>query len=93
VFAHSGRELFYKNGENQLVSVPVLPGTTFAFGEGRPLFSVLGTVPGDGHRMYDVSPDDKRFVMIRAQSSGDLLVPLITVDNFLTELRQKAGSK
>ena len=94
LWAHSGRELFYKDGENQLVSVPVLAGTTFTFGSGHTLFSVLGTVPPDaGHRMYDVSPDDKRFLMIRPQASGDTMIPLIVVDNFLTELRQRVGAK
>ena len=94
LFAHSGRELFYKDGENQLVSVAMNAGTTFSSGEHQILFSVLGTAPGDaGHRMYDVAPDDKRFLMIRSLGAADLLVPLIVVDNFFTELRKKVGTR
>jgi Tol biopolymer transport system component len=94
LWAHSGRELFYRDGDNQLVSVATPPGTTFTYGEQKTLFSAIGTVPADaGHRMYDISPDDKRFLMIRTQSAADLLVPLIVVDNFLTELRQKVAAK
>lgn len=65
VWSKSGRQLYYLNGKNELVAADVRPGATFAVGEQRGLFSVdpflrLGPIPS-----YDVSADDRRFVMLR----------------------------
>ena len=94
VWAHSGRELFYKNGNNELISVEVVPGTTFAIGEQRALFSTNGykVTPERrrGRRLYDVTADDERFVMIRLSGSGEA-GELIVVENFFEELKAKVG--
>jgi len=64
-WSHSGRELFYIDGDLNLVSVPVTPGPTFVFGEPRVLFSAKRYRIGDYRREYSVSPDDRRFVFHR----------------------------
>jgi len=40
-WAHSGRELFFKSG-NQLMAVPITPGTAFVAGIPHTLFSLSG---------------------------------------------------
>ncbi len=90
VWAHSGRELFYK-GSGNLMVVEVLPGATFVTGEQRGLFSNQGFRSSRNHQQYDVTPDDQRFVMIRTpggQEAGELIV----VENFFEELKAKVGN-
>jgi hypothetical protein len=42
----------------------------------------------DSHRQYDVSPDDRRFLMIRERGGGER-TNLILVDNWFQELIAK----
>jgi len=90
VWAHSGRELFYK-GNGNLMVVEVLPGATFVTGERRVLFSVQGFRWATIHQQYDVAPDDQRFVMIR-NPEGAEAGQLIVVENFFEELKAKVGN-
>ncbi len=64
-WARSGRELFYINGKNEMVSAEVRPGAAFSVGEQRVLFSAAPFAGGGGIHSYSVSPDDRRFVMMR----------------------------
>ena len=86
-----GSEMFYRAPEGGLMSVPV--SIEGGFSVGNP--SVVVAVPyfdGPGNlwgRMYDVSPDGQRFLMIKAGdaqpgSSGELVV----VQNWLEELKE-----
>jgi eukaryotic-like serine/threonine-protein kinase len=94
LWARSGRELFYKDGERRLVSAQVLPGGAFTLGERRVLFSVLGYGGGDGHRTYDITPDDQRFVMIRGLGSGEeATASVVVVDRFFRELQDKVRAR
>ena len=90
VWAHSGRELFYK-GSGNLMVVEVLPGPTFVTGERRVLFSTRGFRSTPFHQQYDVTPDDQRFVMIR-NLGGQEASELIVVENFFEELKAKVGN-
>ncbi len=42
--------------------------------------------------MYDVSPDDQRFVMLRMGGEGTAASELILVTNWFEELRQRMGN-
>jgi hypothetical protein len=64
-WAHSGRALFYRDGDGNLVSVPVTPGPTFVFGEPRVLFAARRFHASYYRRGYTVAPDDERFVFVR----------------------------
>jgi len=86
VWANSGRELFYRNGANELVAVQVIPGSAFAWDRQDVLFSVSAYETGNGHPLYDVSPDDDRFVMLRSFDEGPW--ELILVQNFFEELKR-----
>ena len=89
-WSSTGRELLYINGKSEMVSAEIPPGATFSVGRQRAQFSVAqlsrpGPVPS-----YSLSPDDKRFLMVRegetAQESE-----LILAENWLEQLRGHAG--
>jgi serine/threonine-protein kinase len=90
-WAHSGRELFFKNG-TQMMAVPITLAPTFVAGAPRPLFSLSGYREARNRQQYDVSPDDRRFVMIREFSTG---TPdnVVYVENWLAELQAKLRAK
>jgi serine/threonine-protein kinase len=94
VWAHSGRELFYRTtgpAAAQQMVIDIIPGRTLVPGARRTLFPLTRFLLGSAHQQYAVAPDDQRFVMIRAieQDRSDYLV---VVENFFEELRQKAGT-
>jgi len=90
LWAHSGRELFYVNGANDLVAVQVTGDPTFTPGQQDVLFSMADYLTGDAR--YDVSPDDQRFVMLGFVDEGADDAELILVENWAEELRERAGS-
>jgi hypothetical protein len=67
VWSRNGRELFYFDATNTLMAVPMqLSGTRVACGEPVALFKARPLVSiGGGGRFYDVSPDGRRFLMIK----------------------------
>jgi serine/threonine protein kinase/Tol biopolymer transport system component len=104
VWAPSGRELFFVSGIS-LLSVAVQPTGTFSAGnptklfDGRSILFDARTVErGSTNRMYDVSRDGQRFLMVKesAVSPDDDATPasLVVVLNWTEELRTKfQGSK
>jgi dipeptidyl aminopeptidase/acylaminoacyl peptidase len=89
-WSRNGRELFYRNGNGDLVAVEVTTGGTPPTGRQRVLFSARPYVTEAVHQGYDVAPDGQRFVMIRrgtVQGSGE--PPLVVVENFFEELKRK----
>ena len=52
------------------------------------LFSLADYLPGGGHPQYDVTPDDRRFVMIRFGEPDEGNAELIFVENWFEELRR-----
>jgi serine/threonine-protein kinase len=91
LWAHSGSELFYRSENDELMSVPITPSaTTFVAGEPTPLFSVKDYVGFVYRRMYDVSPDDQRFVMLRRIVGYDNEL-FVVVENFFEELKARMG--
>jgi serine/threonine-protein kinase len=88
VWAHSGRELFYRSLDQQLISVDVLEGGTFIPGDRRALFSMQQFASSASSAFYDVAPGDERFVMVRI-GTGDDAGQIVFVENFVEELRQR----
>ncbi|MFI5214648.1 MAG: hypothetical protein ACHQU8_08935, partial [Gemmatimonadales bacterium] len=88
-WGHSGRELFYRSGDS-LLSVAVTTRPTFTVGQRKVLFvrSYFGVA---AHAHYDVSPDDRQFVMVRQGSERPGLVVAL---NWFDELKRRsvAGS-
>ena len=91
LWAHSGRELFYRTSDNNLIAVQVVRDPAFSLGTQRPLFSVVRYQPGPFNRAYDVTRDDQRFLMIR-QEVGEDEGELILVLNWLEEVKRQVGN-
>jgi len=91
VWAHSGRELFYRTGgltTSMQMVMSVAPGRTFQPGERRALFPLTAYQWDPVHQQYAVSRDDRRFVMIRQVGLGTQ-ENLIVVENLFEELRAR----
>ncbi len=96
LWSPDGRELFYISNDG-VVEVPVDTKTTFNAGKPRVLFrgaylSGYGECPS-----WDISPDGKRFLMIKpAASTGEpVLGPrkINVVLNWTEELKQRVPGK
>jgi Tol biopolymer transport system component len=87
LWARSGRELFYRNGDS-VMSVAVQTTPTFSAGTPTKLFQ--GYVSGPG-RAYDVSRDGQRFLMIKDPSSRDQTsaASMVIVLNWHEELKAR----
>jgi serine/threonine-protein kinase len=98
LWSRNGRELFYMTTagpEATLMSAPIQPGATWSAGTPTKLFSgrffFTETGIGEG-RTYDVSPDGRRFLMIKEANGSDqpaTSASLIVVLNWLEELKQR----
>jgi Tol biopolymer transport system component len=64
LWSHSGRELFYRDMNENLVSAAVAPGAEFRVVSRRVLFSTARYRTDGRHRAYDVSPDDQSFYFV-----------------------------
>ncbi|MBA3646618.1 MAG: PD40 domain-containing protein, partial [Gemmatimonadaceae bacterium] len=88
LWSHSGREIFYRDGKTNLVSVAVSTAPTFSAGVTATLFNVKDYVNNSNHRQYDVTRDDKRFIFIRSLGGANQ-DRIVIVENFLEELKGK----
>src|SRR5262249_20781463 len=73
LWSHDGKHLFYlkdqAGGTRQIVSVDVQTQPRFAFGKATPLpIEIDGT---GGARRYDITADDKYFVVMLRKSAAD----------------------
>ncbi|MEJ2503522.1 MAG: hypothetical protein P8177_09480, partial [Gemmatimonadota bacterium] len=89
VWGNTGRELFFIGAASNMTAASyAAAGGAFVVTGLDPLFSTSGLLTGPNHSVYDVSPDDQRFLMISLGTSrGDL----VWVQNWLTELRALTG--
>jgi len=93
-WARSGRELFYWGPGGGLMAVPVEPRATSwnagapvrLFGGGGGVYAANGFVA----RMYDVSPDGQRFLMVKLGTDPKNTAPpqIVVVQNWLEELKR-----
>ena len=91
VWAHSGRELFYKSPDDQVMVATVAAGASFEVRDRKALFS-SGDYDNDlEHPRFNVSPDDQRLLMSRKATST--LVDLVMVLNWFEELKARVGGK
>jgi len=95
VWSRNGRELFYLDGTNNLMSVPVQT-TGPAFTAGNPVKLLDGRyyVGAPPNRAYDVSPDGQRFLMIKDSATSDPTQnaappSLVVVLNWFEELKTR----
>ena len=93
LWAHSGRELFFVDGERNMVVAPVQGGASLQFGARRILFN-LGDdlyLPNSEHYTpFDLTSDDQRFVMARVVRRGEAAErTFVLVENWFEELKAK----
>jgi len=92
MWSRAGGELFYRNGD-KMIAVAVETAPTFAPGRSQVLFEgsfVFGTNEG---QEYDVSPDGKRFLMLKPLEQSRQSTPLDVVVNWFDELRRRVPSR
>jgi serine/threonine-protein kinase len=85
-WSSTGRELIYMTGKGDMVSAEIPAGSTFSVGRQRVLLSAAQLVRQGAVPSYSLSPDDKRFLMLREGESGQP-GELIVAENWLTQLR------
>ena len=97
LWAHSGKELFFLGADGALMRVPVeATATTWTSGAPAKLLEPrYYTGGGNPNRSYDVSPDGRRFLMIKAANADSTTVPpnIIVVQHFDEELKRLAPTK
>jgi Tol biopolymer transport system component/tRNA A-37 threonylcarbamoyl transferase component Bud32 len=89
VWAHNGRELFYLDGTRAMVAVTVQPGSTFTVVGQRVLFPAMAYSFAGGYPTYDVTPDDKRFVMIRSVAAS-AETEMVLIQHWAEDLKRRA---
>lgn len=88
LWARSGRELSFIAGDGMLMAAPVQPGPSFLFGRPVPLFQA-GQYHVNVARNYDVTPDGKRFVMIKTAGADGKGPSLVVVSSWAEEVRRR----
>jgi serine/threonine protein kinase len=87
LWSHDGRELFYRNGSS-VFAVDVQEEPTFKVGKTRLLFQKAYS-SGIGH-IWDLSPDGKRFLMMKDADAPEVPRKINVVVNWLEELKERA---
>ncbi|MBX3175136.1 MAG: protein kinase [Gemmatimonadaceae bacterium] len=78
LWSHSGRELFYRTRRGDMIAAERAPGAEMAFTRRSVLFTNPAFSADGFHRMYDLSRDDSRFVMIERALGGAAEAVLIS---------------
>ncbi|GAC1491793.1 MAG: hypothetical protein NVS1B5_16760 [Gemmatimonadaceae bacterium] len=86
LWAHSGRELFYRDASGNLVAVEVKTTSTFSLGRSTTLFFAAGFSAFELSARHAVATDDRRFLMIGQLAAG-MPDKFIAVENWFEELR------
>jgi len=90
VWGHNGRELFYRGPSGEMIAAEYTTRPSFAVLRQTTLFAGGQFQTEMSHRAYDVSPDDRRFLMVRDRAGGER-ANLVLVDNWFPELRLRMG--
>ncbi|MEP7326040.1 MAG: protein kinase [Gemmatimonadota bacterium] len=90
-WGHRGNELFYRDMAQDMIAVHVVGQPAFSIVGRQRLFSAASYFSTLDQVLYDVAPDDRRFLMLHVGSesgTGSNAGRLILVQNFLAELRK-----
>jgi eukaryotic-like serine/threonine-protein kinase len=89
LWAHSGKEIFFRNHNGDLVAAQISTTPSFSVQSQKPLFS-LGSFSFSGPvQPYAVAPDDKHFLMLRETAAGESGL-LIVNEHWFEELKSRA---
>ena len=97
LWSRDGRELFYRQSwqqrESQVSVVDVQTGPVFSAGKPRLLFAAQGYVGMSPIRTWDISPDGKRFLVVKMEERKSWpLTELVLVQNWFEELKRLVPS-
>ncbi|HUO52112.1 MAG TPA: LpqB family beta-propeller domain-containing protein, partial [Gemmatimonadaceae bacterium] len=92
MWAHNGRELFFRDGKDQLVAASYRESPEFSVTQQKVLFPLTayprsGALPG-----YDPAPDDRSFYMLRETSATEPS-ELIVTEHWFGELKARTAQK
>jgi len=97
LWAHSGRELFYVDAARNMMLAPVPAAGPSQMGARVKLFTLGNDVflnPNEWYTPFDISSDDKRFLMSRLVSAATTETPtFLLVENWFEEVKAKVGGK
>jgi len=85
VWAHNGRELFFRNGDQMMV-VDIGVGPSFKTSRPRVLFTFARSA--SGYTSYDVSPDGQSFVKLNSGEEDRAATQITVVMNWQEELKR-----
>ena len=91
LWSRSGREIFFRAASGEMMAVPVTTTPAFVAEAPHALFTATDYAHAASYRAYDVSPDGRRFVMLRpiADSVVAAANQVVLVDNWFKELKAK----
>ena len=92
LWSRDGRELFFIAADGMMMSVPLEPGATFRHGKPVSLFPA-GHYYVNVARNYDVSPDGKRFYMVKNAAGPGTRPSMIVVTRWFDEVRTKVEAQ
>ena len=102
LWSRNGRELFCRalsGGGMKLVAVPVpeqSAGSSFTYGKPEVVFPFAGYLVlggGAAGRTYDISPDGRRFLMVKTRDNMMLRPSITVVSHWFDELRARVPGK
>ncbi len=88
VWSRDGRRLFYR-GEGRLLAATLRPGPGFEVASRDTVLTDSYVFAGNPHANYDVMPDGKRFIFLKGESTGEMIV----VTNWDAVVRGRMGMK
>ncbi len=89
LWAHSGKELFFRNNHNDLVVAQISTAPSFTVTSQKVLFPLAGMAFGAEIQPYVVGLDDKHFLMMRETVAAEAGL-LVVNENWFDEIRAKA---
>ncbi len=91
VWARSGRELFYRNGD-EMMAADIATQPSFSARKPKVLFEGHYESYGPFSSYYDVSPDGQRFLMVKENQQGTSASQINVVLNWFEELKRRVPS-
>jgi serine/threonine-protein kinase len=94
LWARNGRELFYAVATGGLMHVAVEGGSAWKAGTPAKLLDgpYILTIPNFGGRLYDISPDGQRFLVLKQVDTPEPST-IVVVQNWFDELKRLVPAK
>jgi eukaryotic-like serine/threonine-protein kinase len=89
LWAHSGKEIFFRNNHGDLVAAEVKTAPAFVVEAQKTLFSLGPFSFGGPVQPYAVAPDDKHFLMLRETVAGESGL-LVVNEHWFEELKARS---